>query len=126
MKSLKPILACFASALVFTAVGATAGTPVKIDSGAVSGSTSDGVESFKGIPFAAPPLGDLRWRAPQPVTPWTGVRDSTQFGHDCMQTPFGGDAAPLGATPAEDCLVASSMAARRPRSMTARPLPARA
>lgn len=97
---------CAVAALLLAVSGAAyAGTPVKIDSGAVSGSTSDGVESFKGIPFAAPPLGDLRWRAPQPVTPWQGVRDSTQFGHDCMQTPFGGDAAPLGTTPAEDCLV---------------------
>ena len=61
--------------------------------------------SFKGIPFAAPPVGDLRWKPPQPVTPWTGVRPATAYGSDCMQLPFPGDAAPLGTPPAEDCLV---------------------
>lgn len=79
--------------------------PVQTVSGAVQGVTADGVESFKGIPFAAPPVGDLRWRAPQPAEKWDGVKAADTFGHDCMQTPFGGDAAPLGATPGEDCLV---------------------
>ncbi len=83
------------------------GPQVKIDSGAIAGATADGVEAFKGIPFAAPPVGDLRWRAPQSVKAWTGVRDATQYGHDCMQTPFPSDAAPLGTTPDEDCLVAN-------------------
>ena len=84
---------------------AAAPQPVKTVSGAVEGVTADGVESFKGIPFAAPPVGDLRWRAPQPAAKWPGVRKADTFGNDCMQTPFGGDAAPLGATPGEDCLV---------------------
>jgi para-nitrobenzyl esterase len=77
---------------------------VKINSGIVQGSTQDGVTSFKGIPFALPPLGKLRWQAPQPVTPWPGVRQATQFGSDCMQLPFPSDAAPLGTTVNEDCL----------------------
>jgi len=80
---------------------------VKIDSGAIRGSQADGVLSWKGIPFAAPPLGDLRWRAPQPVHPWQGVRETTQYSADCMQVPFPSDAAPLGTTPAEDCLYAN-------------------
>ncbi|MGZ3304928.1 MAG: carboxylesterase/lipase family protein [Asticcacaulis sp.] len=97
---------CLGLGLALTASAAPAAGPVvKTHSGAVAGATTAGVEAFKGIPFAAPPLGELRWRAPQPAKPWTGVRDATQYGHDCMQTPFGGDAAPLGATPAEDCLV---------------------
>jgi len=50
---------------------------------------------FKGIPFAAPPVGDLRWREPQPVKPWTGTRDTTNFGARCMQG---------GADVSEDCL----------------------
>ena len=45
----------------------------------------DGVRSFKGIPFAQPPVGDLRWREPQPVKNWTGVRNADQFGPACMQ-----------------------------------------
>ncbi|MDB5440871.1 MAG: Carboxylic ester hydrolase, partial [Caulobacteraceae bacterium] len=77
---------------------------VTIDSGAVRGATADGVSAWKGIPFAAPPVGDLRWRAPQPVAKWSGVKDTTEYGHDCMQLPFPGDAAPLGTPPAEDCL----------------------
>jgi para-nitrobenzyl esterase len=76
-----------------------------IDSGKLQGTTQDGVVSFKGIPFAAPPIGDLRWKAPQPAAHWTGVRQASQYGHDCMQLPFPGDAAPLGTPPAEDCLV---------------------
>jgi para-nitrobenzyl esterase len=78
---------------------------VKIDSGEIEGVVANNVAAFKGIPFAAPPVGDLRWRAPRPVTPWTTVRPAREYGHDCMQEPFGGDAAPLGTPPAEDCLV---------------------
>jgi para-nitrobenzyl esterase len=80
---------------------------VKIDSGELQGAAQDEVLSFKGIPFAAPPVGDLRWRAPQPVKPWTGVKPATAYGHDCMQLPFPSDAAPLGTQPDEDCLVAN-------------------
>src|SRR5262245_51279553 len=78
---------------------------VKVDSGELQGAVADGVLSFKGVPFAAPPVGDLRWRAPQPVARWTGVRPATAYGHDCMQKPFPSDAAPLGTEPDEDCLV---------------------
>ena len=77
---------------------------VKVDSGALQGASSGGVTAFKGVPFAAPPVGNLRWKAPQPVAAWTGVRLATQYGHDCMQLPFPSDAAPLGTSPAEDCL----------------------
>ncbi|RFZ81460.1 carboxylesterase family protein [Mucilaginibacter terrenus] len=60
---------------------------VKTSSGPVSGAASaDGaVMSFKGIPFAAPPVGELRWKAPQPVTPWTDVRACTNFAQSPMQ-----------------------------------------
>jgi para-nitrobenzyl esterase len=78
---------------------------VAIDSGRLRGAVQDDVLSFKGIPFAAPPVGDLRWRPPQAAAPWTGVRPAVAYGSDCMQKPFGGDAAPLGTAPAEDCLV---------------------
>jgi para-nitrobenzyl esterase len=80
---------------------------VKIDTGRLKGVTQEGVVAFKGIPFAAPPVGDLRWRPPQPAKPWTGVRPASEYGPDCMQKPFPGDAAPLGVTPAEDCLYAN-------------------
>nr|WP_235364922.1 carboxylesterase family protein [Sphingomonas sp. ERG5] len=86
---------------------ATPAPQVRIDTGMLRGATIDGVASFKGIPFAAPPVGPLRWRAPQPAHRWPGVRDAGAYGHDCMQTPFPSDAAPLGTPPAEDCLYAN-------------------
>ncbi|OOQ61448.1 carboxylesterase/lipase family protein [Mucilaginibacter pedocola] len=60
---------------------------VKTDAGQISGTeSSDGVvHSYKGIPFAAPPLGNLRWKAPQPVKPWTGVKVCTDFSKMPMQ-----------------------------------------
>jgi para-nitrobenzyl esterase len=95
-----------ASALTLIGAQAVAATPtqVRIDSGSIEGAVNDGVLSFKGIPFAAPPLGNLRWRPPQPVQTWEGVREAKEYGHDCMQKPFPGDAAPLGNEPGEDCL----------------------
>lgn len=63
---------------------------VRIDSGLVSGQTdAQGVTSYLGIPFAAPPVGALRWRAPQPVAPWKGVRPADHFGASCMQEEVG-------------------------------------
>jgi para-nitrobenzyl esterase len=99
--TMKMALAACLAVLPITALAQTIST----DAGAVAGAAEEGVESWKGIPFAAPPLGPLRWRAPQPVRPWAGVLEATQYGHDCMQKPFGGDAAPLGTAPSEDCLV---------------------
>lgn len=95
-------------ALAAPAFAAAGGAPVvAIDSGKLEGRVEDGVASWKGIPFAAPPIGALRWRAPQPPAPWDGVRPAVEYGHDCMQLPFASDAAPLGTAPAEDCLVAN-------------------
>ncbi|MDE1181816.1 carboxylesterase family protein [Paraburkholderia sp.] len=74
------------------------------DKGRVQGVTSGDVIAFKGIPYAAPPVGKNRWRAPQTAAAWPGVRDASSFGHDCAQHPMPGDAAPLSASPAEDCL----------------------
>ena len=76
----------------------------KIDTGVVQGSVEQGITAFKGIPFAAPPVGDLRWRPPQAPAKWAGVREATQYGSDCAQLPFPSDAAPLGTPPSEDCL----------------------
>lgn len=80
---------------------------VRVDTGMLSGTSDGGVEAFLGIPYAAPPVGDLRWRAPQPASPWHGARDAGHYGHDCMQDAFPNAAAPLTTTPAEDCLFAN-------------------
>ncbi|PNU05735.1 carboxylesterase/lipase family protein [Novosphingobium guangzhouense] len=106
------------------AKGSAASAPqATIDTGRVSGSAIDGVASFKGIPFAKQPVGELRWRAPQQADGWTGVRPATEFGHDCMQKPFPSDAAPLGATPAEDCLTANVWAPAKAVGNSGRKLP---
>ncbi len=77
---------------------------VKLDAGEVKGEITGKVVSFKGIPYAAPPVGQNRWRPPQPVEKWSGIRQATEYSHDCMQLPFPSDAAPLGTKPDEDCL----------------------
>jgi len=79
-------------------------TIVTTDAGAVQGVMAAEVVSYKGIPFAAPPVGELRWRPPQAVTPWNGVRQATAFGHDCRQAPGQTGNTPLTTTPSEDCL----------------------
>ena len=66
-------------ALILAATQARATPVVSTDAGRVSGRETDGVLAFKGIPFAAPPVGDLRWRPPQPPKPWEGVRACTNF-----------------------------------------------
>jgi para-nitrobenzyl esterase len=112
----------FALAIVLStvALSAQASTSVRIESGPIQGQAAAGVIAFKGIPYAQPPVGALRWRAPQPVQPWTAVRAATQYGADCMQHPFGGDAAPLGVKPAEDCLYLNVW---RPAASADKPLP---
>ena len=70
------------------------------DTGPVMGLQTETMNKFLGIPYAAPPVGDLRWRSPQPPTRWRGLRDATQFANHCPQSggPFG-----LAST-TEDCL----------------------
>src|SRR5688500_8737700 len=60
--------------------------PVKVESGELSGASTatPSVRVFKGIPFAAPPTGENRWRAPQPVAKWDGVRKADAFGAPCL------------------------------------------
>ncbi len=67
--------------------------------------SADGkVRAFKGIPFAAPPVGALRWKAPQPVQPWEGVRKAAEYGARCMQTRVFSDMVFRDNGPSEDCL----------------------
>jgi para-nitrobenzyl esterase len=65
---------------------------------------TNGVRSFKGIPFAAPPVGDLRWQAPQPVKNWEGVRQANKFGPRAMQRALFGDMGFRADGMSEDCL----------------------
>jgi para-nitrobenzyl esterase len=79
--------------------------PVRTEGGLVEGTAKDGVQVYKGIPFAAPPLGALRWRPPAPVVPWNGVKKTAAFAPICEQTQtplpqFGIPLLPMS----EDCL----------------------
>src|SRR6185295_3865653 len=87
--------AVFASALLLAVVASACGsvtqptpndpTLVQVDGGTVRGKVADGLFVYKGIPFAAPPVGALRWRAPQPVKSWDGVLEAADYAPDPMQ-----------------------------------------
>lgn len=77
---------------------------VKTRSGAVEGKDDGKVKSFLGIPYAQPPVGDLRWKAPVPVGKWSGVKKATEFGFHCMQGNVFGDMVFHDAGGSEDCL----------------------
>jgi len=85
---------------------AAPGLQVRTDSGILEGmvGTAPGVRVFEGIPFAAPPVGQLRWREPGPVAPWEGVRKATQFGPRAMQGAIYSDMIFRDDGPSEDCL----------------------
>jgi para-nitrobenzyl esterase len=94
---------------------------VRVDSGQIAGVSADGVRAFKGIPYAAPPVGDLRWKPPQPAAPWSGVKAADTFGPECVQTayPAGSVYTMEPAPQSEDCLylnvwTAATAADKRP------------
>lgn len=98
------------------AVAATT-APLKIASGSLVGEQVGSVRVFRGIPYATAPLGELRWRSPQPPQPWTGVRDATQFGAPALQS----ETFTPRSAQSEDCLflnvwtpVGASEQSRRP------------
>ncbi len=92
--------AMLALALAFTPAAFAEPASTTIATGTLVGDKAQGVVSYKGIPFAAPPVGDLRWKPPQPVAAWTGERAASEYGPSCVQN------ARLGAEAkvSEDCL----------------------
>jgi len=96
------MLALASTTPVSLAAASSRGAPiVHVDGGGVQGLTVPGGYAFRGLPYAAPPTGNLRWRPPQPPSGWHGIRDATQFGSNCPQqaSPF----LPPGPM-SEDCL----------------------
>jgi para-nitrobenzyl esterase len=104
------IIGCLLGLLLISSGAALADQPVvRTANGVVSGLSQPGVQVFLGIPYAKAPVGDLRWRAPQPIASWDGVRAATRFAASCYQAepkPFGPYTAAMITLPerSEDCL----------------------
>jgi para-nitrobenzyl esterase len=96
-------------------------TPVKVEGGALTGITGRdaSVAVYKGIPYAAPPVGELRWRAPAAALTWSGTRKADAFGHPCPQP--GGEMA-RGMAQSEDCLTLNVWSGAKPGSAEKRPV----
>jgi para-nitrobenzyl esterase len=103
MKSLIKILAAMVAIGMATLAFAREAPRVDAPAGAVRGAELGEVDVFRGIPYAQPPVGDLRWRPPQPLPRWSEERDATQFGAACPQPPLPGGVVLYDVT-SEDCL----------------------
>ena len=99
-------LALMSTLLIALTAANRATDRVHVDGGVVEGTASakPGVRVFKGIPYAAAPVGELRWKAPQPVVKWTGIRLADHFGPRCMQAPIYNDMIFRDTGSSEDCL----------------------
>ena len=99
---MKKTLLTFAT--LFCSLNIMAQTQVKTAEGILEGKDLSGITVFKGVPFAAPPVGNLRWKAPQPVEKWEGVRKATEYGPNPMQEALFGDMNFGTKVNSEDCL----------------------
>ena len=99
---MKKTLLTFAT--LFCSLNIMAQTQVKTAEGILEGKDLSGITIFKGVPFAAPPVGNLRWKAPQPVQKWEGVRKATEYGPNPMQEALFGDMNFGTKVNSEDCL----------------------
>jgi para-nitrobenzyl esterase len=105
---------------IASSMAMAAGDEVRVVSGPLKGTIADSVVSFKGVPYAAPPTGPNRWRAPQPVAPWQEVRSADAYGADCMQPPLPADSERFAGKPSEDCFYLNVWA---PLQRSSGPLP---
>ena len=99
----KKLVALFLAAITF-GVCAAERPVVKVDTGSLQGTIEYGMQVFKNIPYAAAPVGDLRWRPPQPALSWSGMRDASKFGESCPQQYIKNLSDGLGLPGSEDCL----------------------
>jgi para-nitrobenzyl esterase len=112
MRLSKPVASQFCAILMLSlaimpfSVTLGAAAPLRLETGEIADPAPDafGLRVFKGIPYAAPPVGELRWKPPQPVQAWDGVRSVAEWGPRCMQSNRLGDIDPLNKRMDEDCL----------------------
>ena len=107
---------CSMAMLTCVICAASSAPQVKTRSGMVEGKDDGTVRAFLGIPYAAPPVGELRWKAPVPAPKWSGMRKATDFGQHCMQGNVFGDMVFRDAGPSEDCLTLNVWAPHQPGS----------
>jgi para-nitrobenzyl esterase len=98
------VLAAFVTLASLSVVSIASASPITVEGGQLQGVTSDGIASYKNIPYAAAPIGSLRWRPPQPAPHWQGVRAADHWGAECMQEKFAADMAVSSQPVNEDCL----------------------
>src|SRR5580704_366085 len=105
---MRNLFLCQAAMLLGVVTAQAADDSIRVESGVLSGVSglSPEVKGFQGIPYAAAPGGDLRWRAPKAPPKWEGIRPASKFGATCMQTPYAeGSPYYAAAEPvSEDCL----------------------
>jgi para-nitrobenzyl esterase len=111
MKKALLILICIVTATCF----ANSEKPIaKVETGSLQGVTEYNMTVFKNIPYAAPPVGDLRWRPPQPAASWSGTRDASKFGDSCPQMYVKNMSTGLGLPGNEDCLKLNVFTPQKP------------
>ncbi|MGP1462650.1 carboxylesterase/lipase family protein [Tannerella sp.] len=101
---MKKILITFIALISFGVQAQQTSPIVRTASGFVRGASEDGIDCYKGIPYAAPPIGEFRWRPPQPVKSWDGIRDATQYGPSCAQAGWPRGSSGIADGSSEDCL----------------------
>ena len=101
---MKKLILVLLGAMVFNSFASAERPTATVETGSLQGTTEYNMNVFKNIPYAAPPVGDLRWRPPQPAVSWNGTRDASQFGDSCPQRKLKNESKGLGLPGNEDCL----------------------
>jgi para-nitrobenzyl esterase len=111
---MKKILALSFIAITFNGFANTERPVVAVETGLLQGAVEYNMNVFKNIPYAAPPVGDLRWRPPQPAASWNGTRDASKFGDSCPQPNLKNENKGLGLPGNEDCLKLNVFTPQKP------------
>ena len=108
------VLTFLISAIAFNSFANSERPVVTVETGSLQGATEYNMNVFKNIPYAAPPVGDLRWRPPQPAASWNGMRDASQFGESCPQPYVKNLSTGLALPGNEDCLKLNVFTPQKP------------